>query len=231
MVPSMISRLGSSGGAGSNDHGSSPSTGLGLFLTSVVASTVYLYYFPNVPWLPGIPVQGGNSILGYTKVGNEQAALKMLKEKGPLVQFKSYGRYLLFIADKELARTALRDVVGKGFFHNSTPKLTTSSIFSHDTGPEWTRRRTTFRKAFSTVCLKTHMNTVAQMSGRMIRYLEKEVDKASDGFVVPIDDVFIHMTIGVICEVAFEMNVNAFEESSDYGKHMDGVMKELFKVC
>jgi hypothetical protein len=49
--------------------------------------------------------------------------------------------------------------------------------------------------------------------------------------VVPIDDVFIHMTIGVICEVAFEMNVNAFEESSDCGKHMDGVMKELFKVC
>jgi hypothetical protein len=136
-----------------------------------------------------------------------------------------------FVVDKELARKALRDVVGKGFFHNSTPKNTASSIFSFDTGPDWTLRRTTFRKAFSTVCLKAHMSTITQLSGRMVRHLEKTISETRNGdCTVRIDDIFLQLTIGVICEVAFEMNVNAFEESSDYGKHMDGILKELFKV-
>jgi hypothetical protein len=205
--------------------------GLHLFLGSVVASTLYLYYFPNVPWLKGVPVQEPNNVFGFTKLNDEVAMMKLLREKGPLVQCKTFGRYMLVITDKILARTALRDVVGKGFFHNSTPKLTTPGIFSVDTGSEWTLRRTTFRKAFSTVCLKAHMNTINQLSKRMARFLDDQIDSAAgDDCVVKIDDVFVQLTIGVICEVAFEMNVNAFENSSSFGKHMDNVLKENFKV-
>jgi cytochrome P450 len=214
-------------GVGAPSGATANHEGITLFLGSVALGTLYYYFFPNMPWLPGIPIQEANSILGYTKLTNEQATQKMLREKGPLVQYKAFGRNLLFIADKKLAKTVLRDVTGKGFFHNSTPKLTTSSTFSFDTGPEWSRRRSAFRKAFSTNCLKAHMSTITQLSGRMGRYLQRFADQNE---VVSIDDVFLQLTIGVICEVAFEMNVNAFEDSSDYGKHMDGVLKELFKV-
>jgi hypothetical protein len=215
-------------GAGFND---ATTFGLKVFLSSVALSTRYYYYFSNEPWLAGIPVLEADSVLGFTKLNNDVAIMKTLREKGPLVQCRSFGRNLLFVLDKELARKALRDVVGKGFFHNSTPKNTASSIFSFDTGPDWTLRRTTFRKAFSTVCLKAHMSTITQLSGRMVRHLEKTISETRNGdCTVRIDDIFLQLTIGVICEVAFEMNVNAFEESSDYGKHMDGILKELFKV-
>lgn len=205
------------------------STGIALFVTSLIASSVYLTYFPNIPWLPKVPIQeANNTILGLTTFADHKVGMGILRKHGPVAQYAAFGKKVLFIADKELAKSALKDIHGKGFFHNSNPKLNRSSIFSSDTGPIWAQKRGTFRKAFSTSCLKAHMSTITQLSERMLAHLNKVALK---GDAIPIDEVFTQLTIGVICEVAFELDSNAFEEGpQNYGRMMDTVLKELFKV-
>lgn len=155
----------------------------------------------------------------------------MLKEKGPLVQFKVAGQKVLFIADKTIARAVLRDIHGKGYpFHNITPKLVPDNTFSLDTGPEWTKRRSAFRKAFSTTCLKAHIETVKKMSDRLVDYLNAHISTDDKKEIVTIVDAFIQLTVGIICEVAFEMNVNAFDENLSYATKLHQALKNVTKV-
>jgi cytochrome P450 len=202
-----------------------------LFFSGAILAITWINLTPPLAWLPNVPIQESSSFLfGYTKFLQEKTTRKMLADKGPVVQFQVFGRKVLFIADKNLARAALRDITGKGYpFHNLTPKLVPFSLFSIDTGPEWTLRRSTFRKAFSTTCLKAHMATVKNMTERLVQYLEKRIE-AHPNEVIRLDDVFIQLTLGVICEVAFEMNVNAFDENLSYGEKLHATMKNLGKV-
>jgi cytochrome P450 len=203
------------------------STGASIFFGLAAVSCFYHYYFPPLKWLKGIPVQEPNSIIGYTDFTNEKAAKKMLREKGPLAQYQVLGRQVLAIADKELARAALRDITGKGFFHNPTPDLVPSTIFSSDTNSDWTRRRSIFRKAFSTLSLKAHMPTISRMNESLCHHLEKLADK---GEVACVDDIFTQFTIGVICQVAFEMDVDVFGDHCHYGEEIVTVISDVFKV-
>jgi hypothetical protein len=86
-----------------------------LDITSVAGVLITcLFYARRETWLRGIPIQEGNNFfLGFTNFVNEKAMRKLLKEKGPLVQFKVLNRKILFIADGKLAKTALRDIQGK----------------------------------------------------------------------------------------------------------------------
>ena len=153
--------------------------------------------------------------------------MDLINEKGPIVQFSVMNRKILFIADKTLARTALRDITGKGYFHNATPNIVADSTFSIDTGPEWTVRRNCFRKAFSTSCLKAHMSTITRVNEELRLYIDKA---AASGKIIKIDDVFQQLTIGIICEVAFEMNIDTFSDKLGFSQEVDQALKDLLSV-
>jgi cytochrome P450 len=119
------------------------------------------------------------------------------------------------------------DHLFQGFFHNATPKIVPDSIFSVDTGPEWQLRRNAFRKAFSNMSLRAHTPSITKLNEKLCRFME---EKAKSGEIFAIDDAFTELTIGVICEVAFEMDAKAFDHTSGYCQRIDEVTKYLFEV-
>jgi cytochrome P450 len=178
--------------------------------------------------IPGIPVVKHDSFLnGFTKFRDEWTMSSVFEKYGPLVQGKLYGENVLFIADPKLAKLALRDVKGKGLFHNSNKKINALSTFSLDTGPEWQLRRSSFRSAFSNVSLKKHVAIVTSMTKKLEAVL---ADAAGAGDTVKVDDLFTQLTIGVICEVAFDMDSQAFEKGSSYLLYVNDLLKTIFKV-
>ena len=151
---------------------------------------------------------------------------ELVEKYGPLIQFSLYFHKILVIADKQLAKIALKEINGKGFFHNPTPDWVADSIFSYDTGPDWQKRRGMFRKAFSTSSLKYHTTSVMKLNEKLSHVLEK----AAQGHeIVKIDELFVQLTVGVICELAFELDVQVFESSTNSLK-IDEAIQELFKV-
>jgi hypothetical protein len=198
-----------------------------LFFGLTAGYCLYRYMFPKLQWIDGVPIQEPNSIIGYTDFTNEKAAKRLLREKGPLVQYQVLGRQILQIADKELARLALRDVTGKGFFYNPTPDLVPSSIFSMDTNSEWTRRRSTFRKAFSHSSLKSQLPIVKAMNEKLCSHLKKCADKK---ITAAVDEIFTHFTIGIICQLAFDMDIDVFDKDFSYAEDIVTKIDNVFKV-
>jgi hypothetical protein len=56
--------------------------------------------------------------------------------------------------------------------------------------------------------------------------LEKAAEKNE---VVRIDDLFVQLTVGVICELAFELDVKVFDSSTNTLRVAEAI-QELFKV-
>ena len=165
--------------------------------------------------LSEIPIVPFDSFfMGFTKLGL-------------IFQGKCYGQNILFVADPKIARIALKEVKGKGFFHNANKKLNALSTFSLDTGPEWQLRRSNFRRAFSTVCLRTHVAIISSMTERLRSVLNAA---ALESETIKFDDLFTELTIGVICEVAFDMDSQAFEKGSSQISYINNLLKDLFKV-
>jgi cytochrome P450 len=204
---------------------SNPS-GSALFFGLTAVYCFYQFCFPPLKWIEGVPIQKSNSILGFTDFTNEKVK-RLLQESGPVAQFHIVGRQILQINDKELARIALRDVTGKGFFHNPTPKIVPSTTFSMDTNADWTQRRSTFRKAFSHLALKYHLPTVTRMNEKLLNHLAKCADEKK---VAQMDDIFTHFTVGIICQVAFEMDIDVFDEDFSYADNLLKIISDIFQV-
>lgn len=154
---------------------------------------------------------------------------KILDERGGvdgLIQFSFMKHKILVIGNKNLAKIALKEINGKGFFHNPTPSFVTSGIFSLDTGPEWQQRRSAFRKAFSLSSLRYHTASVAALNEKMRIVLERAAEKKE---ILKIDNVFSQLTVGVICQLAFELDIKVFESSTNT-LNLDEVMAKFFEV-
>ena len=121
----------------------------------LVASALYLKQRKNNRILPGIPVVPPNSwLLGFTNWGRTDILFPFLEKFGPVAQYMSHGHHVVVLADPILAKKALKDIHGKGFFHNPNPSVIETNTFNAQTGPEWQKRRSAFRRAFSTSCLR-----------------------------------------------------------------------------
>ena len=180
--------------------------------------------------LPNIPVVKSDSFLnGFTKFRDQRKMQALFEQLGPVFQGKCYGHNILFVADPHVARVALREVKGKGFFHNANPQLNAPSTFSLDTGPEWQLRRNSFRRAFSTICLRAHTSIVTRMTQKLCSALDQAAAH-EEANIVKFDELFTQLTIGVICEVAFDLDSGAFEHGSCTISHMDRVLKHIFQV-
>jgi hypothetical protein len=192
-------------------------------------SVAYLLYArSNKKWLPGVSVIQDHWLLGIQNFVDAAKMKKILEERGKnlLVQFSFMNLKVLVIGDKALAKVALKEINGKGFFHNPTPSFVTSGIFSYDTGPEWQARRSAFRKAFSISSLRFHTSSVSRMNEKLRTVLETA---ASSGEVLKMDQIFTQLTVGVICELAFELDVKVFESSTN-SLRIDDVMADFFEV-
>mmetsp|Transcript_14871 Transcript_14871/g.22365 ORF Transcript_14871/g.22365 Transcript_14871/m.22365 type:complete len:458 (+) Transcript_14871:45-1418(+) len=203
-----------------------PSTNTSIWVAvfCVIGSIcIYIYVrqtsLSPVPLLPHIP---SNSILfGFTKFGNESLVYRLMEDKGPIQQFISYGRRVILISDPHLARKALRDIHGKGIFHNPNPSVIETNTFNVETGQEWQKRRSSFRKAFSTLCLKNHISSVSSISASAC----DEIDKyCQSNQVLKIDVLFQRLTLEIICKVAFEMDL-----SKERCEYLHDALKSLFE--
>ena len=92
----------------------------------------------------------------------------------------------------------------KGFFHNPNPSVIETNTFNAQTGPEWQKRRSAFRRAFSTSCLRHHLNSISHITTAIADILEAKCDSQE---IFRIDDVFQCLTIEIICKMAFEMDL------------------------
>lgn len=104
----------------------------------IAAAYYFLVAQHRLALLPGIPVAPNNSYLfGWTTFSSSSfEILRLMDRLGPMVQGRALNRNVLSIRDPTLAKKVLKDVKGKGFFHNPAPKLIRQSTFSLDTGPE-----------------------------------------------------------------------------------------------
>lgn len=175
------------------------------------------FILPNIPVIPST-----SSLFGLTKYGSIDIMFPAIEKDGPILQFTCFGRHVVVVNDPVLARKALRDVHGKGFFQNPNPHVIELNTFNVDTGPEWTKRRNTFRKAFSTMCLRLHVNSITTIVNRIADVLDKACDTKQ---VVRIDDVFQQLTIEIICKMAFELDISD-EKSSELSE----AFKSIFEV-
>jgi cytochrome P450 len=184
------------------------------------------YFAPK--YIPGIPILKPNSVLGFTLISNQYVMKEYVEKYGSLLQFQLFGKHVILINDKVLAKKALRDVKGKGYFHNPKPSIIRKSTFTLDTGPDWQMRRNIFRKAFSNACLRTQISVMSQTINKLLVHLDTI---ALSGDAVMIDEVFIQLTIGVICNLGFDLDVKALDSTSNTCTHMNDTLKTVFKVC
>lgn len=197
------------------------------FIIIILISFLYYYfYILKSNWLKNIPIIHNSYFVGIRNFFNGQILQKIINKEGLLLQFLFFNKRILVISDKEIAKIALKEINGKGFFHNPTPSFVTDSIFSYDTGNEWQRRRSAFRKAFSTLSLRYHINSVIKMNQKLCNLLDKY---SKTGEIVKVDRLFTQLTVGVICELAFELDVKVFESTTN-SLRIDDAMDELFKV-
>jgi hypothetical protein len=103
--------------------------------------------------------------------------------------------------------------------------------------------RTTFRKAFSTMCLRHHLDSIAEITAACGASLEAAAAAAEAAAaspdntntttpaVVRIDDVFQSLTIEIICKLAFEMDVSR-ERSSELRVTFQSIFEVIqAKIC
>jgi hypothetical protein len=201
--------------------------GVGLMVVMSL-NWLWRWWFPPISWIAGIPIlESNNWLLGFTNFVNHRAITKMLREKGPVVQFHVLGRPVISVADKTLARKVLRDVNGKGFFHNPTPDVVPPLTVSLDTNAEWARRRGAFKKEFSLLSLKNRLPAVIEMAKKLSHYVDSLAETQT---VAVMDNIFCRFTMGIICQVAFELDVDVFNPSDEKANKLRNTVEEMFKV-
>lgn len=213
----------------------------------VLAATLLLiyvgqFYEPRTPMVKDVPVIKSNSIVGFTHFVKEKFMQNTMKALGPLAQYTAFFRNILVINDPTLAKNVLRDVKGKGLFHNFNHHVNPYNMFSYDTGPEWAKRRSMFRKSFSLRCLRAHVGAISKMSSKLEAYLDQRTSIGTEGAGVHrVDDLFVELTIGVICEIAFGLDMHPFEVGAEANtdetngnvytcERVNEAIKVLFKV-
>ena len=198
--------------------------GIAVACACVAAVVWYLFLRKKaVQLIPGIPVVPANSRwLGFTQWGETSILFPFLEKYGPIAQFVSYGHHVVVLSDPALAKKAMRDITGKGFFHNPNPSVIELNTFNAQTGPDWQKRRNAFRRAFSTTCLRAHMGSISRITTAIADSLEGKCDS---GEIFRIDDVFQCLTIEIISKMAFEMDVSA--EKAD---HLRRALQSIFEV-
>ena len=203
---------------------------MGTVLLTIVLVIVYrMYRFLRPPRIPGMPFLPDNSLLGYTldsEPENKQRhalVLATAKKIGPIYQKRLVGKRIVHITDKDLVRTAMRDVTGKGgIFHEplSTKRKGFKkflSTFNLNTNDEWKLRRNKFRHPFSAANLR---NYEADMNGLVTKLCDNLDAVAASGGTesVEIDRLFGQLAMDAICKIAFQYDLNGLSDSPTFNK-------------
>ena len=92
---------------------------------------------------------------------------------------------------------------------------------------QWHQRRSCFRAAFSSSSLRVHQPNITRLVEKLCGALKRH---ATAGFTVRIDELFAQLTIGVICETAFDMDMSAFDGADNECSFYGHTLREVFKV-
>ena len=173
--------------------------------------------FPRIPLIPS-----NSKLLGFTAFSRIDIVFPFIESFGAIAQFFSYGHHVVIITEPAVAKRALRDINGKGFFHNPNPTVIEPNTFNAQTGPEWQKRRGAFRKAFSNMCLRKQMESITSIVDGMMNKLQTYCDT---GEVIRIDDIFSSLTIQVITKIAFGMDI-----SDERSEELRRAFESIFEV-
>lgn len=72
-----------------------------------------------------------------------------------------------------------------------------------------------------------HLPNIARLVEKLCGALETH---AAAGSTVRIDELFAQLTIGVICETAFDMDMSAFDGTDNECSFYGHTLREVFKV-
>lgn len=99
------------------------------------------------------------------------------------------------------------------YIQQGNSKLNHRNIFNLDSNDEWLLRRSLFRSSFSMNQLKSQSDVIASLCLKLISKLEFYAD--SD-IPIELDKLFGQFTMDVICNVAFQLDLNALGDSDEF---------------
>ena len=91
--------------------------------------------------------------------------------------------------------------------------INTVNTFGLDTNAEWLKRRSAFRHAFAVSQLQKQDSFVKKLVAKLCFYLESA---SKENKVVKMDVIFGQLAFDAICEVAFQMDVGALDDSTEF---------------
>lgn len=83
-----------------------------------------------------------------------------------------------------------------------------------DSNEEWLIRRTTFRKSFSMMFLKTKLEVINGFVSKLSNKLRVLAQNADNS--IEMDKLFGQLTVDIICKVAFQLDLNALDDSNTF---------------
>ena len=86
-------------------------------------------------------------------------------------------------------------------------------MFNMDSNEAWQMRRSFFRNGFSIIQLKKRDEFVKNLCLKVCNVLDTAAERRE---VVEIDKLFGQLTVDVICEVAFQLDIGALEDSEEF---------------
>eukprot|EP01038_Epipyxis_sp_PR26KG_P004041 gene4041-5783_t len=198
-----------------------------LLIVMLLALGYLIYIKFKVNYIQGIPVVKCRSILGFTSsmFATKNSCAEMLSianKNGKFSQYHVMGQHVVAVHDKVIAKKVLETVTGKGFFHRG---LTGRNIFNLDTNSDWKIRRQAFRHSFTATSLRSFQNEVVEKSLRLCSILNEHCCSKQP---VEIDKLFGKLTIDIICNIAFQLDIDALGDSETFQK-LHSAIRTLFK--
>lgn len=142
-----------------------------------------------------------------------------------IVQFSAFGKHFVNVLDPAIAYKVLKTVHGKGWFHGGDSE--NKSMFNLDTCPEWQLRHSTFRKAYSENCIRNHEQDIKLKVNKMIAKLKNVAKK---GIPVRMNEYFSQLSFDVICDVAFQFDVNSSDNNFLKYNDVQSAIHDIFEL-
>jgi cytochrome P450 len=207
---------------------------LGLFLIIMSLYIIGYMFILYLPCIKGIPVVYPDSIFGFTTAlipqdngTNHMKMINIARKYGKLAQFRMFGESVVVINDGYMAKNALKEIHGKGKLHRlirGNDKLSHPSTVNLDTNDQWSLRHNLFRGAFSASQLKSQSDIITSLCLKLSSKLELYADSNKP---INIDHFFGQLTIDVICNVAFQMDINALGDSDEFALIRDSLRTQF----
>jgi cytochrome P450 family 6 len=167
-------------------------------------------------------------------------AYKNYKNKSPVLGLYFYTSPVAYILDLDVIKHVMikdfNNFHSRGLYYNTKIDPLSGHIFALQ-GNEWKNMRAKLTPTFTSRKMKMMFNTVLDISGQMIEYIEKSIKQSPD---LEMKEILSQFTTDVIGNVAFGLQLNSMEDPNSqfrkYGRKVFNPpwyssLKVLFLTC